>query len=45
VLDGLIASGAVTPLVDRVLPLAETAAAVRRVLDGQAVGKVVVAVR
>ncbi|MGK5171577.1 NAD(P)-dependent alcohol dehydrogenase [Geodermatophilus sp. CPCC 205761] len=44
-LDELIASGAVTPLVDRVFPLAETAAAVRRVLDGQAVGKVVVAVR
>jgi NADPH:quinone reductase-like Zn-dependent oxidoreductase len=40
----LVEAGAVTPLVDRVYPLAETAAAVRHLLDGRATGKVVVTV-
>jgi NADPH:quinone reductase-like Zn-dependent oxidoreductase len=44
VLRGLIESGAVTPVVDRTYPLPETAAAIRRLLDGHAQGKVVVAV-
>jgi NADPH:quinone reductase-like Zn-dependent oxidoreductase len=43
-LTGLVESGAVTPLVDRVFPLAGTAAAVRHLLDGRTTGKVVVAV-
>lgn len=41
-LGALIAAGAVTPAVDRVYPLAETAAAFRRLGDGQALGKLVV---
>jgi NADPH:quinone reductase-like Zn-dependent oxidoreductase len=41
----LIESGAVTPAVDRCHPLSETAAAVRHLLDGRAVGKLVVTVR
>ena len=42
VLRKLIEAGAVTPLVDRIYPLAETAAAIRHLLDGRAVGKVAV---
>ena len=38
----LVESGQVTPAVDRTYPLAETAAAIRHVLDGHARGKVVV---
>jgi NADPH:quinone reductase-like Zn-dependent oxidoreductase len=38
----LIETGAVTPLVDRIYPLAETVAAIRHLLDGRAVGKVVI---
>jgi NADPH:quinone reductase-like Zn-dependent oxidoreductase len=44
VLSGLIASGAVTPVVDRSYPLDEAAAAIRHLLDGRARGKVVVSV-
>jgi NADPH:quinone reductase-like Zn-dependent oxidoreductase len=40
----LIEAGAVTPAIDRTYPLAETTAAIRRLLDGQARGKVVVSV-
>jgi NADPH:quinone reductase-like Zn-dependent oxidoreductase len=43
-LTELIEAGSVTPLVDRVYPLAETAAAVRHLIDGRATGKVVVSV-
>lgn len=42
--DELIASGAVQPVVDRVYPLEEAAAALQRVADGEALGKVVVRV-
>ncbi|MFG2819148.1 NAD(P)-dependent alcohol dehydrogenase [Kitasatospora sp. NPDC048365] len=42
-LTGLIDAGALAPVVDRVHPLAEAAAAVRRLLDGRAVGKVALA--
>jgi NADPH:quinone reductase-like Zn-dependent oxidoreductase len=42
VLRDLVESGAVTPIVDRSYTLAEAAAAVRHVADGQARGKVVV---
>jgi len=42
VLTGLIESGQVTPVVDRTYPLAETAAALRHMLDGRVRGKVVV---
>jgi NADPH:quinone reductase-like Zn-dependent oxidoreductase len=38
----LIEAGAVTSAVDRIYPLAETAAAIRHLLDGRAVGKIVV---
>jgi NADPH:quinone reductase-like Zn-dependent oxidoreductase len=41
-LTELIEGGSVTPLVDRVYPLAETAAAIGRLIDGHATGKVVV---
>lgn len=44
-LTGLVESGAVTPVVDRTYPLSATAAAVRRMTDGQARGKIVVDVR
>jgi NADPH:quinone reductase-like Zn-dependent oxidoreductase len=44
VLRDLIESGTVTPAVDRVYPLAESAAAVRYMLDGHAAGKVVVSI-
>ncbi|KFG01784.1 NADPH:quinone reductase [Streptomyces scabiei] len=39
----LIDSGTLSPVVDRVYPLAETAAAVRRLLAGRATGKVALA--
>jgi NADPH:quinone reductase-like Zn-dependent oxidoreductase len=38
----LTEAGRVTPLVDRVYPLAETAAAIRHLMDGRVIGKVVV---
>jgi NADPH:quinone reductase-like Zn-dependent oxidoreductase len=38
----LIEAGAVLPAIDRTYPLAETGAAIRRLLDGQVRGKVVV---
>jgi NADPH:quinone reductase-like Zn-dependent oxidoreductase len=44
VLRELIEAGAVVPAVDRTYPLADTAAAIRRLLDGQARGKLVVSV-
>jgi NADPH:quinone reductase-like Zn-dependent oxidoreductase len=44
VLRDLIESGKVIPAVDRVFPLAESAAAVRYMLDGRAAGKVVVSI-
>ncbi|WP_448624194.1 NAD(P)-dependent alcohol dehydrogenase [Geodermatophilus sp. URMC 64] len=40
----LIEAGAVTPLIDRTYPLGETAAAIRRMLDGRAAGKLVVTI-
>ena len=43
-LRGLIEAGEVTPAIDRTYPLRDTAAAVRRVQDGHARGKVVIAV-
>jgi NADPH:quinone reductase-like Zn-dependent oxidoreductase len=43
-LTELVEAGAVTPLVDRTYPLAETAAAVRHLVDGQATGKVAITV-
>jgi NADPH:quinone reductase-like Zn-dependent oxidoreductase len=44
VLAGLVESGEVTPVVDRTYPLEEAAAAIRRMLDGKARGKLVVSV-
>jgi NADPH:quinone reductase-like Zn-dependent oxidoreductase len=41
-LGELVASGAVTPAVDRVFPLAETPAAIRYLREGKARGKVVI---
>lgn len=43
-LAGLVASGAVTPVLDRTFPLPETAAAIQYMQDGRARGKVVVTV-
>lgn len=43
-LTELIESGAVTPVIDTVYPLSETPAAIQRMRDGHARGKVVVAV-
>jgi NADPH:quinone reductase-like Zn-dependent oxidoreductase len=40
----LIQTGTVTPAIDRTYPLAEVAAAIRHLLDGQARGKVVITV-
>ena len=40
----LIEAGAVRPVIDRSYPLEEAAAALRRVEDGLALGKVVIAV-
>jgi NADPH:quinone reductase-like Zn-dependent oxidoreductase len=42
VLRGLIEAGHVTPVIDRVYPLSDTAAAIRHVQEGRARGKVVV---
>ena len=42
VLAGMLASGALVSVVDRVLPLAQTADALRYYLSGAAPGKVVV---
>ncbi|MFI1168065.1 NAD(P)-dependent alcohol dehydrogenase [Streptomyces sp. NPDC020801] len=42
-LTALIDTGALTPVVDRVYPLAETAAAVRHLLGGHVTGKLVLA--
>lgn len=42
--DALIESGALRPVIDRVHPLEEAAAALRRVAEGGAVGKVVIRV-
>ena len=44
VLAQLVESGKVTPIIDRTYPLYETPAAIRRLLDGQARGKIVVSV-
>jgi NADPH:quinone reductase-like Zn-dependent oxidoreductase len=41
-LRGLIETGTVTPAVDRTYPLADTAAAIRHLLEGRARGKLVV---
>jgi len=41
-LAGLMASGAVTPVIDRVYPLAETAEAIRYLEQGRARGKVII---
>jgi NADPH:quinone reductase-like Zn-dependent oxidoreductase len=43
-LRGLIDGGGVTPAVDRTYPLGETAAAIRRVHDGNVRGKVVISI-
>jgi NADPH:quinone reductase-like Zn-dependent oxidoreductase len=43
-LAALMQSGAVTPVIDRRYPLAETAAAVRYLEEGRARGKVVITV-
>jgi NADPH:quinone reductase-like Zn-dependent oxidoreductase len=43
-LTDLIEAGSVTPLVDSTCPLADTVAAIRRVIDGRPTGKVVVTV-
>jgi NADPH:quinone reductase-like Zn-dependent oxidoreductase len=45
VLAGLVDEGKLRPVIDRVFPLAETAAALRHVADGHPAGKVVIAVR
>ncbi|MER5793802.1 NAD(P)-dependent alcohol dehydrogenase [Streptomyces sp. NPDC001980] len=42
-LTALIDAGALTPVVDRVYPLADTAAAVRQLLDGRVTGKLALA--
>ena len=41
-LAALVEAGALTPAVDRTYPLAQTAAALRRLLQGQARGKIVI---
>lgn|SRR5215813_5027187 len=43
-LRDLVESGAITPALDRAYPLTEAAAAVRRLADGHARGKVVISV-
>lgn len=43
-LTALIDAGTLSPVVDRVYPLAETAAAVRRLLDGRVTGKLALTV-
>ena len=42
VLTELVASGKLTPAIDRTYPLGETAAAIRHMLDGHARGKIVI---
>jgi NADPH:quinone reductase-like Zn-dependent oxidoreductase len=44
-LAALMQSGAVTPVIDRSFPLADTAAAVRYLEEGRARGKVVITVQ
>jgi NADPH:quinone reductase-like Zn-dependent oxidoreductase len=44
VLAELVEAGKVAPFIDRAYPLAEAAAAIRRIQDGQARGKLVVSV-
>ena len=44
VLAELVESGKITPVIDRTYPLHEAVAAIRHMLDGQARGKVVIAV-
>ena len=43
-LAALVESGKVTPVIDRTYPLNETAAAIQRMVDGQARGKIVITV-
>ena len=43
-LTGLVESGQVTPVIDRIYPLEDVAAAIRHLLDGRARGKLVVSV-
>jgi NADPH:quinone reductase-like Zn-dependent oxidoreductase len=43
-LRDLIESGAVTPAIDRAYPLSEAPAAIRRLADGHARGKIVITV-
>jgi NADPH:quinone reductase-like Zn-dependent oxidoreductase len=43
-LRDLTESGAVAPAIDRIYPLSDTAAAIRRLLDGQAQGKIVITI-
>ncbi|MFF3767530.1 zinc-binding dehydrogenase [Streptomyces sp. NPDC001922] len=43
-LTSLIDAGMLSPVVDRVYPLTETAAAVRRLLDGRVTGKLALTV-
>ena len=43
-LRDLIEAGKLTPVIDRTYPLAEAPAAIRRLLDGQARGKIVISV-
>jgi NADPH:quinone reductase-like Zn-dependent oxidoreductase len=42
VINGLIESGKLTPIVDRTYPLAEVAEAIRYLQEGRARGKVVI---
>jgi NADPH:quinone reductase-like Zn-dependent oxidoreductase len=43
-LRDLIESGAIAPAIDRTYPLSDSAAAIRRLLDGQAQGKIVITI-
>ena len=43
-LRDLIESGAIAPVIDRTYPLSDSAAAIRRLLDGQAQGKIVITI-
>ena len=45
VLRELIEAGAVHPVIDRTYPLDEVPTAIRRMLDGRARGKVVIAIQ
>lgn len=42
-LTSLIEAGTLTPVLDRTYPLAETATAIRYLLDGRAIGKLAIA--